>query len=103
MAEIFIGAGAAAGFLLLLRFAESRKLNISKWQWGLAALGILYSVFVLLVVVAFLREGTPKGAVVLGTILGFVAVVWAVLLGRFVFRIPVGGGGAFGPGGGNHV
>ena len=103
MAELFIGAGAAAGFFLLLRFVGSRKLSIRKWQWGLTALGILYSVFVLLVVVAFLREGTPKGAVVLGTVLGFVAVVWAVLLGRFVFRIPGESGRALGLGGGDHV
>ena len=32
---------------------------------------------------SFLREGTPKGAAVMGTLMGFVAVVWAVLLGRF--------------------
>jgi hypothetical protein len=36
--------------------------------------------------VEFLREGTPKGAVVMGALMGFVAVVWAVLLKRFVFR-----------------
>ena len=90
MAELLIGACAVGGLVLLIRFAESRKLNISKKQWGITILGLLYSVFVLLVVVEFIREGTPKGAVVMGTILGFVAVVWAVLLGRFVFsRAPL--------------
>ena len=64
-------------------------LTVTWWQWGLTFLGLLYGVFVLEVVVSFLREGTPKGAAVMGTLLGFVGVVWAVVLGRTVFsRIP---------------
>jgi hypothetical protein len=42
---------------------------------------------VLEIVVSFLREGTPKGAAVIGTLLGFVAVVYAVVLGRTVFSV----------------
>ncbi|MFC1576000.1 hypothetical protein ACFL5A_05100 [Gemmatimonadota bacterium] len=86
MPELIIGAGAATGFVILTRFAQSRALSITWWQWVLTLLAFLYGVFVLEVVVSFLREGSPKGAVVMGTILGFFAVVWAVLLGRFVFR-----------------
>jgi len=102
MAELFIGAGAAMGFLLLLRFTRARALTVTWWQWGLTFLGFLYGVFVLEVVVSLLREGTPKGAVVMGTLLGFIAVVWAVILGRTVFsrsstsgedQIPMGEGG----------
>jgi hypothetical protein len=90
MAELVIGAGAATGFILLLRFVRIRGLEVSLWRWGLTFFGLLYGVFVLEVVVSFLREGTPKGAVVMGTLLGFVAVMWAVLLGRFVFRKSLG-------------
>jgi hypothetical protein len=86
MAELFIGAGAATAFLLLVRLARVRGLQIRLWQWGLTFAGLVYGVFVLEVVVSFLREGTPKGAAVMGTLLGFVGVVWGVLLGRFVFR-----------------
>jgi hypothetical protein len=85
MAELMIGAGAAAGFLILLRYARTRALVISWWQWALTFLGFLYAVFVMEVVVSFFREGTPKGAAVMGTLLGFVAVVWAMVLGRTVF------------------
>ena len=86
MAELLIGACAAAGFLLLVHFARSRALTVRWWQWGLTLLAFVYAVFVLEVVVSFLREGTPKGAAVMGTILGFFAMVWGSLLGRFVFR-----------------
>jgi hypothetical protein len=44
------------------------------------------------VIVSFLREGTPKGAVVTGTLLGFLAVVWFALLARFVFKSKAGNG-----------
>jgi len=86
MAELIIGGVAAAGFILLVQSARARALTVTWWQWGLTLLGFLYGVFVLEVVVSFLAEGTPKGAAVMGTILGFVAVVWGVLLSRFVFR-----------------
>jgi hypothetical protein len=94
MAELMIGALAASGFLLLVRFARVRGLSVSGWQWALSFLGFLYAVFVLEVVVSFLREGSPKGAAVMGTLLGFVAVLWAVLLGRFVFKDSGAGAGA---------
>jgi len=86
MAELIIGAVAAGGFLLLARFSRERGLTVRWWGWALTLLGFLYGVFVLEIVVEFLREGTPKGAVVMGTIMGFGGIVWAVLLGRFVFR-----------------
>lgn len=92
MAELFVGAGAGAGLILLFRYARIRGLRPAWWQWGLTFLCFLYTVFVLEVVVSFLREGTPKGAAVMGTVLGFVAVVWAVILGRTVFAEPSGGG-----------
>jgi len=45
----------------------------------------MYAVFVCKVILSFIEEGMPKGAIVMGSILGFGAVVWAVLLLRFVF------------------
>lgn len=86
MAEMVIGGIATAGFILLVHSARARALTVTWWQWGLTLLGFLYGVFVLEVVVSFLAEGTPKGAAVMGTILGFIAITWGVLLGRFVFR-----------------
>ena len=85
MAELFIGAAATMGLFLLVLMARSRAIPVTWWQWALTMLCLMYTVFVAEIIVGFLREGTPKGAVVAGTLLGFLAVVWAVLLGRFVF------------------
>ena len=85
MAELIVGAVATTGLLLVMQFARRHRLAVAWWQWSLTVLAFLYSVLVLEVVVAFLREGSLKGAMVIGTILGFVAVVWFVLLARFVF------------------
>jgi hypothetical protein len=85
MPELVVGASAAAALVLLVHLARSRGIPVSFGQWALSVLAILYWVFVLETVISFLREGTPKGAVVMGTILGFVGVVWVVLLGRLVF------------------
>jgi len=85
MAELFVGAAVAIGFYLLVQYTIRRKLTVRWWQWLVTVLGFLYLVFVLEVIVSFLREGTPKAAMVNGAILGFVAIVWAVILLRFVF------------------
>jgi len=85
MAELFIGGAAAAGFLLLVRYARDRGIPVAWWQWLLTVAAIAYGVLVVEIIVEFLREGTPKGAAVMGTVMGFVAVVWAALLGRWVF------------------
>ena len=85
MAELLVGAVTVAGFWLVVGFSRRRKLPIAWWQWFLTVLGFIYGVFVLEVIIAFLKEDRPKGALVIGFILGFFALVWAVLLGRFVF------------------
>ena len=85
MAELFVGAAVAVGLYVIIQYANNRRLGVRWWQWLLTILGFLYLAFVLEVIVSFLREGSPKAATVNGAILGFVAVVWAVLLGRLVF------------------
>ena len=85
MIHILIGAVAMAGFLYLADFSRKKNLNPTWWQWSLTTLAFLYAVFVLEVIAGFLDEGALLGALVMGTILGFVAVIWGVLLGRFVF------------------
>ena len=85
MAELFVGAAVAAGFFAVAHYASIRQIKISWWQWLLTVLGFIYVVFVLEVIISFLREGSTKAAMVNGAILGFIAVVWAVLLGRFAF------------------
>lgn len=83
--HLLIGALATAGLVLLVEYARKNKLTIKWWHWLLTVAGILYTVFVVELIVGFLGEDAPQAALVMGTITGFVAVVWGVLLRRFVF------------------
>jgi ABC-type uncharacterized transport system permease subunit len=85
MAHLIIGALLTAVFISLILYARKKNLRITWWQWILTILGLLYTGFVLEVIVSFLEEGAERAALVMGLILGFFAIVWAVLLGRFVF------------------
>ena len=85
MAHMIIGVLLTAIFVLLILHARKKSLRITFWQWMLTILGLLYVGFVLEVIVSFLEEGAARAALVMGLILGFIAIVWAVLLGRFVF------------------
>jgi len=86
MVHIIIGAVVTAGLLLLKDYVRKQKLRITWWQWLLTLLGFGYSIFVLEMIVSFLDEGSPKAAVVMGVFFGFIAVIWGVLLARFVFN-----------------
>jgi hypothetical protein len=86
MIDFIIGAIAMAGLFLLVDYTRKRKLSVTWWQWILTLLGFAYAVFVLEVIVAFLDEGAAKAAMVTGVVLGFIAVIWGVLLARFVFH-----------------
>ena len=86
MIHLVIGALMMLGFTLVVSGVRRRGLSISWWQWGLTVLLFLYAVFVCEMVVSFLQEGAGRAALVMGVILGFVAVAWAVLLARFVFN-----------------
>lgn len=85
MAHFFIGSIATAGFILVVFYTRRKNLHVRWWQWILTVLCFLYAIFVLEVIVSFLDEGAGRAALVMGLALGFVSVVWAVLLGRFVF------------------
>jgi hypothetical protein len=83
--HLLIGAGAATVFFVVLRSTRSKDRSVPWWGWIFTILAIGYGVFVLEVIVGFLHEGAGRAALVMGVILGFVAVVWGVLLQRFVF------------------
>ena len=86
MLQLILGAAAMAGFFMLKDYANKNAIQINWWQWLLTILGIIYTVFVLEVIIGFLAEGEPQAALVMGLITGIAAVIWGVLLGRFVFK-----------------
>ena len=83
--HLLIGALAMAGLLLLVDYTRKNAMSVKWWQWLLTGLGILYTVFVLELIVGFIGEGAGQAALVMGLITGFFAVIWGVLLGRFIF------------------
>ena len=85
MIHIVVGALMMLGFTLLVNSVRRRGLSISWWQWVLTVLTFSYGVFVCEMIISFLQEGAGRAALVMGVILGFLAVLWAVLLARFVF------------------
>ncbi len=93
MIHIIIGIVITAGFLALVDYTRKHALRIVWWQWVLTVLGFAYTTFVLEMIASFLAEDAARAALVMGVIFGFIAVVWGVLLARFVF----------GKVGGNHV
>ena len=90
MSHFLIGAAIAAGFFLLLNWIRRRQIRIPWWQWIPTVLGFLYAAFVLEMINSFLAEGAPRAALVMGITTGFIAVVWGVLLGRFVLARKAG-------------
>lgn len=87
MDHLIIGALAVTVVWSLSKITVKRKLNLKIWQWILTLLCVLYGVFVLELIVGFIGEGQPRAALVMGLITGFPAIIWAVLLARFVFFI----------------
>lgn len=85
--HIVLGAGAATMLFSLYNFSQKNALKIPWWQWVLSILGVIYALFVLEVIVGFLGEGAPQAALIMGLLTGIVAIIWGVLLKRFVFIV----------------
>ncbi len=85
MIHILIGAVTTAALIRIIQSTTKRKLAVKWWQWLLVALEYAYIIFVMEVIASFVEEGAVKGALVMGTVLGFVALIAGFLLARLVF------------------
>ena len=85
MFSIIIGICLAIGFVGLYNRAKSKNLKISWWQWAVTIIWLLCTGFVLKLIEGFIIEGALRAALVMGGIFGFLSIVAAVLLFRFVF------------------
>lgn len=88
MIELLIGVFAGVSIVLFYSFTKSRNLHLRWWKWGIITAGFIYSVFTLEMITAFLKEGSSRGALVIGIVMGFGAVVWGVLIYRFFLKKP---------------
>lgn len=86
MAHLIIGGAVTAVLLYLISYTRNRRLGITWWQWLLILIEFAYGAFVLEVLVSFLEEGALKGALVMGTILGFIGLSAAFLIFRLILR-----------------
>lgn len=86
MFHFIIGALVVASLWLLVEIARKNSIQVKAWGWMLTVLGVVYAAFVLEVIFGFIAEGAGMAALVVGIILGLVAVVWGVLLSRFAFK-----------------
>ena len=86
MTELILGALAMLVFIFLVNHARKNNLGVKLWQWIITALGIVYVVFVLEVILTFMSEGQPQAAVVTGALMAVLAAVWWVVMVRFFFK-----------------
>ncbi len=85
MIHILIGAVTTAALIRIIQSTAKRKPAVKWWQWLLVTLEYAYVIFVLEVIASFVEEGAVKGALVMGTALGFLALIAGFLLARLVF------------------
>ena len=90
MFNFLLGAAVMAGLLFLINFIKKKQLHLTWWQWVLTILGIGYVVFVLEVIAGFARENAYRASLIMGIILGLIAVIWGTLLTRYVFLKVIG-------------
>ena len=71
---------------LIINFNQKKAWNLKWWEWFLLTGGVIYSVFVLEVIVGFLGEEALQAALVNGGITGIIAIIFWVLMARFVLK-----------------
>lgn len=84
--DMIIGILFVAALWVVVEYARKSQIVLKGWHWLLTILGIAYAAFVLKVIVDFIAEGAPMAGLVMGIVLGLVAVIWGALLARFVFK-----------------
>jgi ABC-type transport system involved in cytochrome c biogenesis permease subunit len=86
MIELITGIVVAAGFAYLIILCRDKKIYINWFLWVLIVFEAILFVFWVEVVAAFVQEGSLKGALVNGILVGFLVAVFGVLLYRFIFN-----------------
>lgn len=85
MTGIITGIFISTCLFFLVHFAKKKQLSLKWWQWFLSVSQICFMGFIIQMIFSFLIEGTPKAALVMGSLFGFIASISGVLLLRFVF------------------
>ncbi len=86
MLGIIIGIVLSLGFIKLVDLLKSKNIKLIWWQWIIVVFWFLYCAFLIMMIESFINESALKAALIMGLIFGFIAVVWAVLVVRFIFK-----------------
>jgi len=86
MISFLIGAVTISGLFLTIEYARRNGIRVSIIQWIVTALAFAYLAFVLQTIASFIQEMAYRAALIMGLFLGFFAIVWFVLIFRFIFR-----------------
>ncbi len=84
MPEIIIGMLVALAAVLIVLYVRKNEIKLRIGSWALVAFSLLYSLFVLALIISFLKEGANQAALVMGGVFGFFAIIIWVLLIRFI-------------------
>jgi hypothetical protein len=86
MTTLFVGLAVGFALAAFVWHVKNKNRAVSIFGW-LLSLGLAaYAAFVLLVIIEFIKEGTPQGALVNGSLLLVPAAVWAVVIKRFFLK-----------------
>ena len=92
MVHLLLGILSGIIFMAFLNYVRGKGLRLDFLFWFLTLSFFFYFLFVAEVIIAFLQEGAGRAALVMGTLLGTLLIIWAVLLGRFFFAKRISGG-----------
>ena len=84
MIHIIVGMLMMLALGGIILWVQNKKLTIRVSGWILIALAMLFSLFVIELIISFIQEGTSQAVLVMGGIFGFVAIIIWVLIGRFI-------------------
>lgn len=89
MIHFIIGCAATLLYWWLRNYSKEKDIKLNRVKNAATVFGILYTVLVAEIIVGFIHEQEFKAALVMGATTGIFAIIWGVLLGRFVFRLQI--------------
>lgn len=84
MPEIIVGMLIIIALVWIIIYVRNKKLRLRNIDWVLISLALLYSLFVIELIISFLKEGASQAALVMGGIFGFIAIIFWVMIKRFL-------------------
>ncbi len=85
MINFLLGVAVTLAGVFLVEYIRRQKLALAWWGWLLTGLALLFATFTVATIITLIQENAAQAAGLMGLLLGLPAVIWFILLGRFVF------------------